>query len=220
MSLIGVLALLAVVPIGMIVAVHQWKEIAYSFLTRDPNAILGGMYYTGFLSQLGLCVWAAAAGVTMFAALTLPRNSETLIARQFLFFGSLLTIMLGLDDGFMLHESFFPEIGVPEKLIFATYGLLTVGYLLRYAKLILQTNYLILAMSLGAMAFSMVIDIINIRSSDPSLYEDGAKYAGIVFWLVYFFITSMAMFKLHATPAGEPAAPPSSMAQQPTGRQN
>jgi hypothetical protein len=53
--------------------------------------------------------------------------------RPFLFWSGLITSMLLLDDFFLVHDALIPRyLGLSEKLIFLSYGMVTAWYLLRF----------------------------------------------------------------------------------------
>lgn len=184
---IGLIIAVSAILMGVVLLLHFWKGIPIGKLTRDPAAIDGSPLYTGFLSQIGIFFWAASAAVCMFSAKVLSRHLESLKIKHFLFVSGLLTLVLGLDDVFLLHEEFFPYFGVPEKAVFVSYAGFVLFYLVRFYSIILKTEYLLLGMALVFFGLSVISDLLPPHGIDPYLFEDGAKLLGIVSWLVYFF---------------------------------
>lgn len=177
--------------IGMVLLLHHWKGIPIQFLTGDPLSISGDPVYTGFLSQIGVFLWAAAAGICLFSANVLPKGSDCSKIRRFLFVSGMLTLLLGLDDMFLLHEEVFPRFGIPEKAVFSGYASLLIFYLIRGYKTLLKTEYVLLGMAFVCFGGSIVLDLWEPPGIDPFLFEDSVKLVGIVSWLVYFFKTAM-----------------------------
>ena len=84
--------------ISGVLILHIWKGISIGELTRDPVGFLGGSFYTGFLSQVGIFFWASSAAICLFSAHILSRSSNVHKLKNFLIASGLLTLLLGLDD--------------------------------------------------------------------------------------------------------------------------
>jgi hypothetical protein len=184
--------------VGVVLLLHWWKGIPFGTMTRDPLAVVGGAFYTGFLSQVGLFFWSAAAAVCLFCATALSRRPDKLALKRFLVVSGLLTLVLALDDVFLLHEAFFPSIGVPEKLVFSCYAGFVLCYLIAFHSIILQTEFVLLFMALAFFGVSIILDLSNFSWLDPFLLEDGAKLVGIVSWFSYFFRVGQVAVKREA----------------------
>lgn len=196
---IGLTLAASAVILGGVVLLNLGGGIPMADLIRDPAAIAGMPAYTGLLSQIGLFLWAAAAAICLFCARLASRGGpdEAGMAR-FFFASGALTLLLGLDDAFLLHEDVFPRIGIPEKVVLASHVLLTAAYLLVFARTILtRTGHGLLAMALFFFAASVVLDVLN-PPAMPYLAEDAAKLTGILGWLAYFSCTGLAMLQPRA----------------------
>jgi hypothetical protein len=170
---------------------------------RDPIAAMGGdatQLYYGMLSNLGVLVWAAAGSICLFVALT-DRARLSADGWQFLLFAGILTLILTLDDLFMLHEN------LDGPWIYAPYLIAIMFYLYRFGDLILSLDTALIVASLAFMAMSVAVDIlIEIRSqwlsgqtglggidrgrSRPTslgigFMEDVFKFLGICCWAVF-----------------------------------
>jgi hypothetical protein len=171
-------------------ALHYTWGIPFGRLTRDPVAVLRGPVHIGYLSQAGIFFWAAAAAACFFAARLLREGAPPSEMRRFLRVAGSLTLMLGLDDMFLLHERVFPALGVPEPVVYAAYIAFVLYFLVRFRALILQTEYVLLGMALTFFAVSVGLDVLDPAGIDPYLWEDGAKLVGIVSWTTYFWRTA------------------------------
>lgn len=169
-----------------VLLIHLFKGVSIGELTRDPVVVLGGSFYIGFLSQVGIFFWAASAAVCMFSAYVIPRRSDTTQLKSFLFVSGLLTLALAFDDVFLFHEVVFPHFGVPQNLVFAIYVGLTLFYLVSFRSIILKSEYVLLGMALSFFGVSMALDVIGPNGIYPYLLEDGAKLVGLVGWSAYF----------------------------------
>ncbi len=180
----AVLLLLAVAVIAAATGIPPPK------FTLDPAVLAGTHPLLGVVSNIGVLLWAAAAAVSLFTATLLHRPGEERQRRAFLLAAGLLTAWLLLDDFFLLHEWLFPSVlGVPQTLVLATYAGLAALFLLRFAALILRTDYLPLALAAAFFAASIAIDQLPhawFAWNYLYLIEDGCKLLGIVGWLGYF----------------------------------
>ncbi|WP_066961273.1 hypothetical protein [Microbulbifer sp. Q7] len=183
-STLGVLLLLY--------AIAQTNGIAIGTLTRDPTAVLKGEFYVGVLSNTGILLWSAAAAICVFSGSLLTRNPQALPWGQFLRASGAFTLLLLLDDLFLFHEEIAPHfLNIRERYILLSYATLMAIYLVRFWKIILRSEFILFGIAGGFFAMSVFIDKNSFSwLPDPFLLEDGAKFAGIVFWLFYFTRTS------------------------------
>lgn len=190
-TLVVVVAITAVL-LGGILVLHFWKGIPIANLTRDPNAISGYPAYTGLLSQFGIFFWAACPALCLFSATVLARRGKQPRLRRFLLISALLTLLLALDELFMLHETVLPHLGIPERVVLGSYLLFFGLYFARYFRLIWRTEFLPLLMALFFFGVSLLID--QRPLTNPNLHylvEDGTKLVGIISWMAYFFQVSL-----------------------------
>ena len=185
--LYGLVAAVAMVFIGIIHFVHFWRDVPIKDLTRDPIAVFNGDAYIGFLSQSGIFLWAAAAAICLFTAYLITGRGGFAKHQKYLIISGLLTLLLGLDDIFLLHESFFPFLGVPEEIILITYVLMILAWLIYFRSVILKTENTLLFSAFIFFGLSMTVDVFSGNFPGEFLVEDGAKFVGILFWLTYFF---------------------------------
>lgn len=190
---IGLAMVFAAIQISIVLLLHFWKGISLGDLTRDPAAIFEFPPYVGFLSQTGIFIWAASAAVCLFSAWAMKGFSDPLFTR-YLVFSGLLALFLGVDDVFLLHEELFPGFGVPEKVVYLIYIAFIFLYLITNVRVILKTDYLLLAMAFGFFGISIGFDFVDVYFPGQFLLEDGAKLTGMVGWLVYFGLTARAAF--------------------------
>ena len=186
--------------LGIVLYLHIWQNVPISDLTRDTAAIGQLPFYAGFLSQIGILLWAASAMLCFFSATVLPNcRASYRKLKRFLFVSAFLTLILGLDDAFLLHETVFPQLGIPSKVTYVSYGVFLLAYFLGFYTLILKTDHILIAIALGFFGISIAIDMLNLSGQRAFLFEDGAKLVGIVSWLVYFFQTGKYSIHLSQT---------------------
>ena len=187
LSWIGFTLVVSTSLIALTVFLHLITGTGYGELTRDPTAIGQLPAYYGFLSQIGIFFWSASAAVCLFCLLVLSDRKSDTNLKCFLLVSASLTSVLGLDDVFTLHESVFPDLGVPQTLVLSGYVVFTVIYLARFYSVILETEYALLVMALFFFAVSVTLDVWEPRGIDRYIFEDGAKLIGQVSWSAYFF---------------------------------
>lgn len=197
-KLLAVAALL----LASLLALGLVAGIPLADLTRDPQDILAAPWHTGVLSNLGIVLWAAAAGICLFTAAVrdAPRNDDGRRVTRFLLLAGLITVALLLDDLFQLHRQLLPGQPLLSRLL--TLGLAAglIGFwLLHNRRIIARTENLLLLVALAAFSVSVLIDTtarmlapdlvaaagLNRGETLYFLVEDGAKFIGILFWLAY-----------------------------------
>jgi hypothetical protein len=196
-KLILLVFLLSALPIGVVVLLNMWRDVPYSTLTRDPTTATGAPIYTGFLSQVSILLWASATAICLLSAKVTSSLPDNPTFPRFFFASAALTLMLGLDDAFLLHEVVFPYLGVSENIVYASYIGLTLVYLVIFRKNILKTKYILFFMSFLFFGLSMGLDVITPRGVDFFLLEDGAKLVGIMSWLTYFYDSTTSVIGQH-----------------------
>ena len=176
---------LAVIPIALVAIVSLWKDIPVRYLLKDPVAILEKPFYFGFLSQLGIFIWAAMIAICFLTARVLLLNASHYSLRRFFTYSGLFVLMLGLDDVFLLHEEVFSRLlGIPEVLVYASYASLAIAYLWTFRKIILRSGYTLLAVAWVGFGLSIGLDVLNPPYINPYFFEDSFKFIGLVAWLV------------------------------------
>ena len=166
--------------------VARMSDVGIAALTHDPNSLRGVPFYAGLLSNVGVMLWAATAGVCFFAAGLARRRQRG--QRWFFLLGGLLTTLLLLDDLFMLHQDVFAGMfGIPEPLTYFAYAAVAAGFLLAFRRRILAGEFVPLAAALALFGVSVALDVVL-----PAweLLEDGAKLLGIGCWSAYFVTTA------------------------------
>jgi hypothetical protein len=169
-----------------IVLLAEAQEMRVSAFTRDPAATLD-IDNLAILSNLGIILWATAAGIALGGAWVLRESRLDREASSFLLVSGLVSLFLTLDDGLMFHDHVFLNyLLIPQPIIYGFYCLSIFAWLVRFRSTILDTDWLLLGFSLAAMAVSMAMDSVLPLTEDYNFVEDGFKFAGILLWLAYF----------------------------------
>jgi hypothetical protein len=170
--------------------VHEARDVDFSRISRDPAQEFEAHPLTGAQSSIGGLVWIGAAVVAGLTVALLRHHGRGREERtRFLTALGALTLLLGLDDIFMLHDELGPRyLGIDERPFLAVYGLaaLAIGVMFRQTLSRVEPGALALVMAL--FAGSLLVDFFQ-EGLDASPYrlflEDGFKFLGIVGWAGY-----------------------------------
>lgn len=128
-------------------------------------------WYFGTGSMLTVVLWAVAAALSGFVALTGPR------VRRPLLWVAALAALLCLDDTLMIHEGSGPVPGVHELVFFAVYGPLGLVTLVVVWRAGVPGALPVLVATGGILALSLVADLVLVDLRDP-VQQPGAVRAG------------------------------------------
>ena len=185
------------------------NRVPSNLLTRDPLAIAELPFYFGVVSNIGAIIWSAAASICLFVFFSTDNSVVYKRLRSYLLFSGLLTLMLLLDDLFMLHEQFFPEyLFIPKRIVIISYGALTILHFVVFRRIVKETEYFILVIAFAFFSVSLFVD--SVPSESVTFFwrlmnyvvVDGAKLLGIASWFVYFSRVSAAVLIDRDTSSG------------------
>lgn len=160
-------------------------------LAKDPTEVAGVPPYTGMLSSWGVLLWVMTAAICLFCAVLLKRHHASNVSFGFLAASGVLSLCLGIDDLYMLHELLLPRISnLPEMFFYLLYFVAFIVYLFCFASRILKHDYLLLAVAVFWFAFSRSYFGISYLERFMTM-DDMLKHIGIVFWLIFFFRASL-----------------------------
>lgn len=183
-----------VLTCGIVAAVGITTSIPIGTLTRDPIQIADLPPYTGVLSNIGVLIWASTAAVCLFSSALVRHRPGRDANARFLLTAGMLSVWMLLDDFFTVHDVIFPRyLGIREEVPYALIALAFLGLLFTFRSVILQTDFVLLALALGAFGVSVGVDMIEsslVHYPGYYLLEDGAKFFGIASWAAYFIRVS------------------------------
>ncbi len=166
------------------------KNIPLDSLTKDPTAIMNAPFYIGAFSNIGIMFWSGSVALCFFAAYKLYFIPHLKSQYYFILGSGLVSLMLGVDDLFLVHEYVFPHyFSIPKNAVFLTYANLILIYLIYFRKLIFETEYIILAIAFCFMGLAAVSKIFPLPIPKDTFLEDSLKLFGIVSWFTYYFRT-------------------------------
>ena len=204
----GMLYVIALLVPVLAMAAALSAGLAPTEMLRDPIMVAGGEqseFYLGLFSNLGVVLWTAAAAICLFAASELSGvpNKE---GRRFLLYAGLFTLLLMLDDLFMLHENYADDV------VYILYGMGLLYYVIRFFRLILRLDVVLFALTIPLFGNAVLLDLAPWRllpgqgievpqaiASSPLerdelrhfgrelryLLEDGCKFVGICCWTAF-----------------------------------
>ena len=170
----------------------------FSYFSREPASALGGAWYAGFLSNMGVLLWTVAATACFLAWWTRRRRPAR--GDNLLLWAGLLTTAELLDDLFLLHDAFYPMLGIPEQGVFALYGTATLALAVVFRERLAGPGAVAVGFTLVLFGASFVAD-----QAWPGnhLFEDSFKFIGIATWASYFVVLSAAELRSTVEPAPE-----------------
>ena len=204
----GLRHLLAVaVPLAINLAAYFQPFVPPRFLMIDPLVAAVEIEsccktYLGIVSTFGVILWFVTSAICLFAAIVLhaQRASRDIIA--FAVFAGLLTGWLAVDDAFMVHENIAPKFGIPQKAVILAIVAMALVYIARCWRIILALDPIMFGLAGFGLAASVGLDLVQTSSSDlHSLFEDGAKFIGIVCWSAFHVAALAELCQLHAQTA-------------------
>lgn len=163
----------------------EWRTgMNFAKLALDPASHIGFNPLIGLVSYIGILFWIATAAICFFSVLAL--SQWRLDVSKFLFFGGVISLILGLDDLFLLHDYILPVLGVSENIVLLIYVVAVVWFVAAFFKIIIGKYFKLLILALGFFALSLFFDVIYEADIHPFIGEDSAKLIGIIGWNLYF----------------------------------
>jgi hypothetical protein len=170
----------------------KFNGVEVSDLTRDTAAVLHGRPYDGLISMIGLFFWSASAAIC-FLTYSIVKSKESVFKGVF-FYGGALSLFLGLDDCFQLHEEvFIHAFPFAEKLFYLVYIGSIVGYFFRFKDQLFETKFLFWIGAMSLFLFSVLLDVVDPFVSHQVYYEDCCKFACIFLWFMFYANSSYSV---------------------------
>lgn len=155
-------------------------------LTDDPSLSNSRAWFAGGLSTFGLILMAMASGVGFFSVSLRKSLAVGRRRTSASFWLGVCSLILLLDDAYMLHDSFFPTVLntpeiIPQLLIGGS--VFTTLFLFRKA---IGVSFLFAIPAVCCWSLSVLIDFgLDDSALIVLLLEDGFKILGICFWLQF-----------------------------------
>lgn len=150
-------------------------------LLRDANAIAEQPQYYGAIDYAEVLLMSGAAWIALFVA-TLKRDRSIL----FLASGGALSLLLALDNLYMLHESAW-RFHLNEQIVFGFYGVLLALTVLTNLRRFLHTPFVLLGIGTGLFAVAVLADAVPTGTMTWLRgLENSLELVGTCFWSAYF----------------------------------
>ncbi|NAZ73999.1 hypothetical protein GTQ99_00950 [Kineococcus sp. T13] len=181
----------ALVAVGLTLLVAR-NPVYFGTAVRDVLAVATAgdplVFYTGWVTQVGVFGWICAAAAGILAG-SVARSSGRRREGNLLVLGGLVSAAMGVDDLMMFHDSALLRLGVPEQVTMGVLGLAALTWGLSYARDLLRGAPAVLLV-LAALWFghSLVADEVG----GLLLHEEATKAAAICCWTAWFWMRSWA----------------------------
>ena len=181
----------ALLVLSVVLAAKLLGVLKFDNVMHDLAAIVNVHPFSGSVSRLGVIAWAAAAAVSLFAALCVHRLGQR--GTAFLVSAGLLSLMLLADDAFMIHDKLAEAVlGPDEKLSQAVIVLVVISWVIAFRRSIAEVGPFFLMMAFGLLGCSLFMDLFIEGIDAPeylhdweSFLEDGPKFMGITIWVAF-----------------------------------
>jgi hypothetical protein len=182
------IAILSVLIVGSFFMMSVYLGESFKIFSRDTVTVGNLPVYIGIVSTIGFLFWAAAFAFCVFAWFNSSYLSPQREFKKFMLASAGFVFMLGSDDIFLFHDEIFPDyFGISEYIVYGTYMVLALVYLIRFRNFILNnTNFLLFLIAMAGFAGSILVDITEKKIIDMFLCEDGSKFVGIVSLAFYY----------------------------------
>lgn len=169
-------------------------------LTRDPAEVQDYSIYIGILANWCALLWLITASICLFSAVLLKQNKSPKSVLVFFVLSGIFSLLLGVDDLYMLHDRIFPKfLHIREGFFYLLYFLTFAVYLIYFASRILQYNYMLFAAAFVLFVFSRIP-----HRESLNAVGDMLKYFGVVFWLAFFYRAALYEVNQIIHTAGQP----------------
>jgi hypothetical protein len=191
--------LIAILPASLVYfAAHLFSRLGG---IDDPVLVVRDLAQTcdlpigvGLISNLGYLLWIAAATICLFTAcsqVSEPRGR----ARELLLAGGSLSLVLCLDDMFLLHDRY-----ISPNVLYLFYIIFALLILFRHRDLVMRFGgpiFLLSALLLGSsLLFDKFQEALPIAYADGQIVEEGVKFLGIASWLLFWWLAAEGTAKL------------------------
>ncbi|MCP9792108.1 oxidoreductase [Vulcanococcus limneticus Candia 3F8] len=191
---------LALLPALLVYVLALWLSgaagIEAELVLRDLAQTCKYPLGVGLLSNLGYLLWMAAAAIAFFGALSGVTGARGR-HRQLLLLGGGFSLLLALDDMFLLHDRY-----IGANFLYALYAVFAVALLLRYRSLVPALGGLSFLAAVVLLGSSVLVDeiqsLLPFRYELTQLFEEGFKFLGIAAWLYFWWQAAAGASRLGA----------------------
>ncbi len=187
----------ALIVLIIVAIVAVLGDVDMGWLFRDPAQLFDFHPLAGTVSSLGIILWWFAASICLFTFALSHRLGLSRAMRIFLLSSALLTVLLAIDDQFLIHDDLASRVlGLRERHVIVGYLVLVSLYALLNLAVIRRSEWTLLVAALGLFAGSIGADFVtqSLLGESEALgvgldwglfIEDGFKFLGIAAWVAY-----------------------------------
>jgi hypothetical protein len=149
------------------------------------------------IRDLGYLLWMATAAICLFVALAGgPEASGRL--RPLLLSGGLFSLLLCLDDMFLLHDRY-----IGATFLYLLYAVFAVLILVRFRSQVLEIGGALFVIPVALLGGSILLDklqnVLPFSYNEVQLVEEGLKFLGIAGWLFFWWQAAARAAKLRTS---------------------
>ena len=122
-------------------------------ILRDPAQQTGLSSFLGFVSNIGVWMWVSSVAICTFSLVSGAASGQKRYTELLILLG-LLSLLLAVDDFFLLHERY-----VYQKGIFLFYAVVALSLMVRHYRGIIDIDGFSFGLSGLLLASSIIIDI-------------------------------------------------------------
>ncbi|WP_432508807.1 hypothetical protein [Kineococcus auxinigenes] len=180
----------AVIATGLTALVAR-NPLYFGTAVRDVLAVARAgdplVYYTGWVTQLGVLGWISAAAAGVLAGAVARRRGRRREGALLVIAG-LVSAAMGTDDLMMFHDSALPHLlGLPEQVTMGALGLMALGWGAAFARDLLRGAWWPLLFLAGAwFGHSLVAEEVG----GLLFHEEASKAAAIACWTAWLWARS------------------------------
>lgn len=192
------LSLAAAAAIGICLLAAELAGYGVERLSGDIASTADVHPWTGAFSTLGLLGWAACCAMCAVAGAALRGRGDP--RSGFFLATAALLAFLTLDDAYLIHEfAVDQELGIPQTVVFAGIAIAALLVARRYWWAVVDTHVAVLVLAIGALAWSVALDIPEPHVSFAG-FEEWMKLSGIAALCVW--CSTAAVRALNDMPPG------------------
>ncbi|MBD2693782.1 hypothetical protein [Anabaena catenula] len=200
--LLILIILATVIPFTLFITIGMLAtNLSATTFVRDPLATAKLPGYIGLFSNVGILAWCSCVTVCFGTCLILKKKATFRKYADFLLWSGILTLVLMIDDLFMLHETLYDSFRIHEYSIYIIYLIMTVRIIIKCSRLIEKTEFIILSAAILFFGLSLFAD--TFFGDKLISVEDSFKFLGIICWATYFIRLSWQQIQLFFENANE-----------------
>ena len=151
-------------------------------ILRDPAQQSGQSSFLGFVSNIGIWLWVSAAAIGFYASSPVGEKITVGRQRELLFLMSILSLLLAIDDFFLIHDRY-----IDERLCYLAYAMFAGTLLVRHFRTIIHIEGFAFLLAGSLLALSILTDLIQdhipLAYRHVQVFEEGFKFMGAATWL-------------------------------------